>query len=204
MIDRTIARHHGVDIVTRPTGGGAILHTDELTYCVTLPLQGRKPSAVYNLITSALLSGLHTLGLRAAAERWSSSFSPDGPYEPDQLCFSGVARNEVCVGGRKLIGSAQRIYRTPAGDRVILQHGSILLSDAHTLLPVYLKHRSPGKTAQNIRDLQKRSTSLYEVLGNIPDIGAIMEAFQRGFEDTPALWAIPAAQKNIHPEEVIA
>ena len=36
-VDREACRDAGVDVVRRPTGGRAILHTDELTYSVIAP-----------------------------------------------------------------------------------------------------------------------------------------------------------------------
>ena len=69
---------YGWDIVRRPTGGKAILHTDELTYSVALPIQ--HPLAVggviesYREISKALLAALRHLGADVHADpkhgRW--------------------------------------------------------------------------------------------------------------------------------------
>ena len=204
IINSDIAHQHGVDIVSRPTGGGAILHTDELTYCITLPLWGRTPSAVYAVITAALLKGLARLGISADAESWPSAFSPNGPYVRDQLCFSGIARNEIRVRGKKLVGSAQRIYRTPNGDRVILQHGSILLSDAHTSLPVYLNDTASESVDRKVQELRDRSTSITEALCRRPVLDELTAAIRCGFEETPELWIVPIQAAEEAHQEVIA
>ncbi len=200
MLRSGYAAMHGVDVVTRPTGGGAILHTDELTYCVTLPLLGRTPSAVYAIIVSAILRGLRSLGVGADAERWPTPSSPNGAYAAQPVCFSGIARDEVRVNGRKLVGSAQRIYGGGNGDRVILQHGSILLSDAHALLPVYLKGNMQGSAAQQVRDLRARSTSLEAERGRRVPWNEAAEAMHSAFRSTPALWEIEAGH---HQEQEV-
>jgi lipoyl(octanoyl) transferase len=60
-------------MVRRPTGGRAILHTDELTYSVIAPLdEPRVAGGVlesYRRLSQALLVALQRLGLPAQAER---------------------------------------------------------------------------------------------------------------------------------------
>jgi len=201
LIDRTKARLHGVDVVQRPTGGGAILHTDELTYCITLPLGGQSPTDVYGQITNALLRGLTALGIAADAETWPTAASPDG-YSMEPLCFSGIARHEIRVGGRKLVGSAQRLYRSADQGHVVLQHGSILLSDAHTMLPVYMSERVFGMTTQKVAELKDRSTSLEALMRSRPDMTAVIDAIRFGFEQTSALWNERTAVHMDHRQEV--
>lgn len=202
LVDRSITSIHGVDVVIRPTGGGAILHTDEVTYCITLPLGERSPTNVYAIITEALLSGLRGLGIDADPETWPSSFAPGGTYVPEPVCFSGIARNEIRVRGRKLVGSAQRIYRAEIGDRVILQHGSILMSDAHALLPVYLNARGRGTALHQVQKLRERSTSVGQECGTRVPAEEVMEAIRKGFEAAPALWLAGAMEDQ--RQEVIA
>ena len=116
--------------------------------------------------------------------------------------FFCIARHEIRVGGRKLIGSAQRVYRTADGDPVVLQHGSILMSDAHALLPVYLRGRVFGVTSRRVEALRARSTSLREVLPTAPDDDAILRAFRGGFEATSALWEARDIVEQVNPQEV--
>ena len=65
-IDLEEVRSHGYEVVRRPTGGRAILHTDELTYSVSAPqteprVQGSVMDA-YMRLSNALLAGLQELG----------------------------------------------------------------------------------------------------------------------------------------------
>ncbi len=68
----------GWDWVRRPTGGRAILHTDELTYSVVASLAEPRVSGSvlesYQRLSTALLTALHSLSIPAEAL----------PIRPDQ------------------------------------------------------------------------------------------------------------------------
>ncbi len=109
----------------RPTGGRAVLHRNEVTYCVVLP--GRAlggPREAYVRINEGLVRGLRLLGCAAEIVREGRVLPPDaGP------CFQAPAPGEVMLAGRKLVGSAQ----VRVGES-ILQHGSIILGGDQTAL----------------------------------------------------------------------
>ena len=113
---RAVCEAAGVGIVRRLTGGRAVLHGADLTYALAAPSE-LLPSglrASYALVSNALCEALRALGV--PAER-----RPEGRAgEPAFDCFARLAAEEICAGGRKLVGSAQR----RAGGAV-LQHGSI-------------------------------------------------------------------------------
>jgi lipoate-protein ligase A len=118
-VERLTAQGWG--LVRRLTGGRAILHTDELTYSITLP--GGHPLAQgnvvesYRRISAALAAMARALGADTRAE----------PAEDEQgagsaVCFETPSHYELTVNGRKLVGSAQA--RRFGG---LLQHGAIPL-----------------------------------------------------------------------------
>jgi len=112
-------RRNGIDLVRRPTGGRAVLHARELTYCVAAPSE-RGPGGiteVYRLVAEALLAGLESLGVGATLTRGRPSRKAGEALRP---CFTSPARYEILWRGRKLVGSAQRQV-----DGAFLQHGSI-------------------------------------------------------------------------------
>ena len=116
-----------VDYVRRPTGGRALLHDDEVTYCVVAPLRafGRMNDA-YVAINEALVQGLVDLGVPAR-------LTTEGRVEPLHAgpCFQSPAPGEVVVGDGKLVGSAQaRIHGA------LLQHGSIILDGDQSRLAI--------------------------------------------------------------------
>jgi len=122
-----LARAAGLDLVRRPSGGGAILHSTDQTYAAAVsrahPLAG-SPQQLYDAVHTAMVRVLREAGFDAAmvAESHtggSGQSAPDGPL----LCFDRRAVGDVVVGPHKVLGSAQRRL---SGS--ILQHGSLLLA----------------------------------------------------------------------------
>jgi lipoate-protein ligase A len=151
------ARHHAV---RRPTGGRAILHHREVTYCVTGPTTeagGLQES--YVLINRLLVDGLRSLGIDVAM-----AVSRVEPMQPGAIpCFDHPSSGELVAGGRKLVGSAQ--WRS---EHALLQHGSILIDDDQVLLPQFLKHpQLPPPPAATLRELMGDAPSLSDVASAI-------------------------------------
>jgi len=113
-----------LDFVRRSTGGAAILHAHELTYCICMPSDGvpgkTATEMLYISAHKALIRALGRLGVRA--RMLGSDSTPTTPSSP--FCFSNPSRFDVMVGERKIFGSAQR---RQAGR--ILQHGSIPIGE---------------------------------------------------------------------------
>jgi lipoate-protein ligase A len=139
----------GLPAVRRSTGGGALIHDHELTYCLALPT-GSTPAGdagdLYCAAHKALVQAVEDLGGdaprlstciplgRAAAAGIGGGGSGEPPAEPF-LCFQrrargdllaapgdGGSRSPVSDGLHKVCGSAQR--KRPG---VLLQHGGALL-----------------------------------------------------------------------------
>ena len=120
-LDRVAAS--GWDIVRRPTGGRAILHTDELTYSITMPtdhpLVHGGITESYRRISQGLKAALKRLGLDPKAESHADRAKSTNP-----VCFEVPSDYEITTpDGRKLMGSAQTRRRG-----VVLQHGSLPLT----------------------------------------------------------------------------
>lgn len=116
----------GLDLVRRPTGGGAVLHDRERTYALCGRLR-RAPFAggvleTYRELAAGLTDAMRRMGAAAAAG------SGRATEAAGVACFERVSSHEICVAGRKLIGSAQLRRRG-----AFLQHGSILLDVDHAL-----------------------------------------------------------------------
>lgn len=117
-------RWRSVPIVRRPTGGGAIWHHHELTYCVALPKShplGGGSRDLYAAVHGALAELLRAHGV-AASRRGGQSSHKIGESR-GFLCFTDRDAEDIVAAGLKLVGSAQR-RRSGA----ILQHGSMLLA----------------------------------------------------------------------------
>ena len=105
-------------VVRRLTGGGAIVHADEVTYSLAGPLaffgEGVKES--YGRVVEALREALGAVGARC--ERGADRRGDDA-----FLCYERSSAFDLVANGRKIVGSAQR-----RDGRRILQHGSIPLA----------------------------------------------------------------------------
>ena len=123
-VDVAACRAFGVGLVRRPTGGSAIYHDGperELTYTVVATNDDLGVTTdlleAYRWIARALARGLQALGAPVEV----IGLPPAGGPVP-AFCFARTGRYEIEVGGRKLVGSAQR-----RRGRCFLQHGSVLL-----------------------------------------------------------------------------
>jgi lipoate-protein ligase A len=173
--DRERLNADKIDLCRRPTGGRAVFHIEDLTYSVVM--RATKSNAEhYADIHHALKIALQQLGLQAQFQKQQADFR--SRYEkPESLsCFTASARYELEVNGKKIVGSAQRRFST-----TLLQHGSLMLSAKHKQLVKYLKLSETAK-AQLQRDLDEKTTSVEEVLGNAPDVVALKRAVLWGFE----------------------
>jgi lipoate-protein ligase A len=113
-----VAEHESKrDLVRRWTGGGIVLHGDDLTYSLIVPAKdvafAQSSLSIYATIHRAIQEALIATGkLAHLALRESPKVS--------ESCFANPVRADVLVGGRKVAGAAQR--RTRHG---LLQQGSI-------------------------------------------------------------------------------
>ncbi len=111
-------------VVRRPTGGGAILHDREVTYCLivhdSLPIAREPAEALYKLVHGYWREALEEGGTHsdAAPDDYHFPSPRRGPF----FCFQKPGRTDLVVGDEKLLGSAQRRIRGR-----VLQHGSLLL-----------------------------------------------------------------------------
>ena len=174
-VDRAACRAAGVDLVRRPTGGRAILHTDELTYSVAL-LQSdpRAEGGVlesYRRLSEGLLVGLRTLGVDADQATGHRGGAP----RQAPVCFEVPSAYEIVVAGRKLVGSAQ--WR---GRRGVLQHGSLPLRGDLGRIVDYLAFGDAEREQQR-RAVRERATTLEEALGQVAPFEQVARALAEGF-----------------------
>lgn len=185
---RTI-RAAGIDVVRRPTGGRAILHHREVTYSVTAPVDESGPlRETYTRINRILQSGLSRLGvLVEAAPRPERASVPSA-----RPCFAAPGEGELVAAGAKLVGSAQ--WRD---GNALLQHGSILVDDDQSSLPVFAS--DSGSFDPTI----PAPATLQSILGRSPDVREVATALfdaVRALEDEDAS---PLAELEIRDETLM-
>jgi lipoate-protein ligase A len=169
----------GVGIVRRPTGGSAIYHDGperELTYSVLAATEDLGVAAdlleTYRWIAAALVRGLRALGAPAEMVPVPETSGPTPAF-----CFARTGRYEIEIGGRKLVGSAQRRQGT-----CFLQHGAVLIGvDEPRLRQLFPTTRDPLSTM----------TTLETVLGRRPSFDAVAAALAAAFEAEHGLALAP-------------
>jgi lipoate-protein ligase A len=177
-VDLTRLQAHGWDLVRRPTGGRAILHTDELTYSVVAPpgeerLAGTVLEA-YHRLAEALLAALHQLGLPAEIQEGNAA--PSGP-NANPVCFEVPSTSEITVRGKKLVGSAQA--RRKEG---VLQHGSLpLTGDLSRIVDVLAYPEEDARRRAGARLLERAATA-ESILGHPVSWEQAGLAFQSAFQ----------------------
>ncbi len=185
-IDREELARQGYGLVTRPTGGRAVFHAEEVTYGIAMPSNGIGIHETYAQISKALLLGLQHLGVPDIDfSRSSPNFREHYASDESASCFSASALNELTWHGKKVVGSAQRRY-----GNVLLQHGSILVDEAHLGIVDFLgvaPERRPTLRAA----LARRTATIREALGGeLPSYQEICRALLHGFIETFGIEAV--------------
>jgi lipoate-protein ligase A len=192
-VDLARCRADGVDVARRPTGGWAILHTDELTYSVAaLPDDPRAAGPIldaYRRLSAGLVDGLRRLGAPVAM----SPVDPGGTHNLSAACFEVPSAYELTVGPRKLMGSAQA---RRAG--YVLQHGSLPLRGDIARVAEYLAYPDEAARDGLRRHLRERASTLGEVLGRPVAFDEAARALRDGFAAALTLDLVPGP---LYPEE---
>jgi lipoate-protein ligase A len=117
------------DVVRRWTGGGIVLHGDDLTYSIIIPARDQafaeSSTVIYERIHRGLCAALNGIGERAfvagGVDLGPITIAKQAAMNTSAYdCFANPVRADVMIDGRKVAGAAQR--RTRWG---LLQQGSI-------------------------------------------------------------------------------
>jgi lipoate-protein ligase A len=198
-LDAASCERDGIPVIRRPTGGRAVYHAQEVTYSFAarfadLPV-GPTVGDTYRFVAEALVQGLISLGV--PAEVWRpgprgervARVAGDDRSPRRGPCFASVSQYEICVQGRKLVGSAQR--RWPDG---ILQHGSILLGPAHCGIERYLR-TGPSRETGSLASL---TTNVADVLGREVQPGELVPHL---LDAARRVWGMEILEEGLRPEE---
>ena len=156
--DRAAIARRGLDVVRRPTGGGAVWHEHEVTYAVAAPVAtfGSLRNA-YRTIHERVVAALRSLGVEAM-------LAPHRPPPSSRIldhpasCFATPVGGEVLVAGRKLVGSAQ-VRKGSA----FLQHGSILLAGSQQVVTAVSRKPQAASTETTLARVLGRPVTFEEV-----------------------------------------
>ncbi len=121
MVDAAACERHGVTVVRRVTGGGAVFHWGDVTACLVLPAsllpKGIRDS--YRLLSEAHAGAIAAFGIETHVGEQATPLPRK--LRPGYDCFARLTECDVGVGGVKIAGSAQR-----RKEGVILHHTSIV------------------------------------------------------------------------------
>lgn len=178
-VDEAACRRLGYTWTRRPTGGKAILHTDEATYSLIIPqedprIQGGIVES-YRILSLGLMRSLEILGAPAVQAANEQSAANSGSNGGGPVCFDTPSRYEITWQGKKLIGSAQLRRK-----KIVLQHGSLPLhGDLNRIIDALAF--SEAERARQKALLPRRAATLEQALGRALPFETVAAAIARGF-----------------------
>jgi len=166
-VDLDELKKQKLSCVRRMTGGGVLVHGDDLSYSLVLPrLFGNNKSVkeTYRYLCGFLIRFYEKLGFKA---QFASDLYIDN--RKSDICLAGREAYDIVIKGKKMGGNAQRHIR-----HALLQHGSIPISfDEKHFKPVFLEDSG----LQSAATLQKLGTMVpYEDL-----VKLLIETFSETF-----------------------
>jgi len=158
-------RKHGVDVVRRITGGGAVYHDaeGEITYSIVASkedLKAENINAVYTKFYSGIAEALKSLGIKADFNEGNAKTCPN-----------------LTVNNKKVSGSSQSHKKG-----IVLQHGTLLVDV--NLQKMFTTLRVPWATTcmQVVNIAKNRITSIQKETGRKMAIGEVEQALIQGFQ----------------------
>lgn len=144
---KELASQNIINIVRRPSGGKAVLHSGGLTYALIWNDAPRTKKQSYLKINQWLIESFSSIGLELI-------LGSSSPYNLPKNCFSSATFADLIdICGRKRVGSAQYWKK---GN--LLQHGEILLSPPKDLWEEIFKDNPPKNADSNISKMVLRES----------------------------------------------
>lgn len=174
-LDTALCSSEGVEVVKRMTGGGVLLHDNEITYSFVCSKDDvGEPEGIvisYREICSFLIRFYLSLGLKAHFALNLENFKDK--CAPHNLCSASYEKYDIVIGGKKIGGNAQKRSR-----HAVFQHGSIPIKISWEFLRRYAKSL-PDNLLSSI-------TSLSDEIKDVPARNVLennlIEAFKKEFK----------------------
>ncbi len=185
----------GFNIVRRPTGGSAIFHSDELTYSIVIPKKLIHHKELYFMMHQILYRTLKKLGYNVEyhAQLDTENYLKKG--HATFICFNRSAYTEIKYKGKKLVGSAQKIFSNS-----ILQHGSILIDNTQNRIVEYFGNKA-DLHKKRLDYLSKHSTFLHQISDKKMDQEKLSINVIKILKESLEIYKKPLSNKEIQQAE---
>jgi lipoyl(octanoyl) transferase len=193
-LDKIIEK--GMDFVRRPTGGRAVLHWKEVTFCLTIPTVGKGLWEIFRRVHEAIGSGLREAGINAGVEPADRHkiFSDESATDRSAACFASPSRYELLLNGKKVAGTAQKQVK----DHILI-HGSIpIISTYDSLYEVLVFSDEDSREKAYEKALQKM-TSIYSETGIEYSYDELTKHIASGFISE---WNCRLEESSLNAEEL--
>lgn len=113
----------------RPTGGGVVFHTDDLTFSLVFT-SSAKPTEIYKNLHSAIFTQLQKGGLAGAVFEKAlpaTAYAPSVNHEANACFIRPVENDLLAADGQKMLGGAIRRF-----GQTVLYQGSLQQPGART------------------------------------------------------------------------
>ena len=146
FINTKLLKETGTDCVRRLTGGRALLHDNELTYCYITPANiienGENVTASYKYISGIWIKIFKKLGIELTIGGLERHISHNN------YCMAVSTGADLCYKNKKFIGSAQC-----RKNGYILQHGSILMDYDKDFLDKIFNEKTDYSTIISLKEI---------------------------------------------------
>jgi lipoyl(octanoyl) transferase len=196
-IDLNRIKEKGMDFIRRPTGGRAVLHWKEITFCLTIPSKGKGLWEIFRLVHEAVGAGLRKAGINAGVEpaERDELFDTNSEMDRTAACFASPSRYELLLDGKKIAGTAQKLVK----DHILI-HGSIpIISTYHDLFEVLIFPDNESRE-QAYKSALKKMTSLHDATGKDYSFDELTGIIASGFADQ---WKCQLEEGNFSDEELL-
>jgi lipoate-protein ligase A len=158
-INASFVREHNIQIVRRPSGGGAVYHdlgNVNYTFITDLEPEGIPDFSVF---CEPVVRALKRYGVDAAVS----------------------GRNDICVGDRKISGTAQHA----SGGR-IMHHGTLLYDSDMSVLSRALRTNEDKYASRAVRSVRSRVTNIKPLMAEPMAVDAFIRVLKEEIlRDTP-------------------
>lgn len=137
---------HGITVVRRMTGGGAVFHDLGNVNFTYITAHDPARGIDFRPFIDPILRALAALGVQAEAD----------------------GRNDIVVNGAKISGNAQCVHRLPDGTERLLHHGTLLFGADLSRLTEALRVSPEKIRSKGIASVRERVTNLRDVPGFPP------------------------------------